>query len=110
VVTTGFLGAPARVDVAPALVAMRARVPLVVAFPRRTGDGLHTVDIVSIFSPPRRPTRAWAESATIEATKLLEHFVRRHPEQWLWMHRRWKTSPNGRRASGSVSRLAGESP
>lgn len=28
-------------------------------------------------------------------TKLLEQYIRRYPEQWLWMHRRWKTRPPG---------------
>ncbi len=28
-------------------------------------------------------------------TKALEHVIRRYPEQWLWVHRRWKTRPPG---------------
>ena len=28
-------------------------------------------------------------------TKVLERAVRRHPGQWLWVHRRWKTRPEG---------------
>jgi KDO2-lipid IV(A) lauroyltransferase len=28
-------------------------------------------------------------------TKVLEGYIRRYPEQWLWMHRRWKTRPEG---------------
>lgn len=28
-------------------------------------------------------------------TKLIEDYVRRYPDQWLWVHRRWKTRPPG---------------
>ncbi len=46
----------------------------------RTGDG--TRDIV-------------ANTALFTAT--IEAYVRRYPEQWLWVHRRWKTRPEGER-------------
>ena len=32
---------------------------------------------------------------TARFTETLEAYVREHPEQWLWMHRRWKTRPAG---------------
>jgi KDO2-lipid IV(A) lauroyltransferase len=28
-------------------------------------------------------------------TKVIENYVRRYPDQWLWVHRRWKTRPDG---------------
>jgi KDO2-lipid IV(A) lauroyltransferase len=28
-------------------------------------------------------------------TRTLETYIRRYPEQWLWVHRRWKTRPPG---------------
>jgi KDO2-lipid IV(A) lauroyltransferase len=31
-------------------------------------------------------------------TKIIEDYVRRYPEQWLWVHRRWKTRPTGEKA------------
>lgn len=89
IVSVGFLGAIADVDLAPALLAVRARCPMVVAFPKRTARG-HAVELLGVLEPPAGAGRAWALGAMREATGLLEGFVRRQPDQWLWMHRRWK--------------------
>ena len=32
---------------------------------------------------------------TQKFTKVIEGYVRKYPEQWLWVHRRWKTRPEG---------------
>jgi len=32
---------------------------------------------------------------TARFTKLIENVVRAHPEQWVWLHKRWKTRPAG---------------
>ncbi|HUN99382.1 MAG TPA: lysophospholipid acyltransferase family protein [Bradyrhizobium sp.] len=32
---------------------------------------------------------------TARFTKILEDFVRKYPDQWLWAHKRWKTRPEG---------------
>ncbi|QNI36083.1 lysophospholipid acyltransferase family protein [Edaphobacter albus] len=36
-----------------------------------------------------------ADANTAAFTAVIESYVRRYPEQWLWMHRRWKTRPAG---------------
>jgi KDO2-lipid IV(A) lauroyltransferase len=35
---------------------------------------------------------------TQKFTKIIEDYVRKYPEQWLWVHRRWKTRPEGEKA------------
>jgi len=36
-----------------------------------------------------------AVALTQAFTRVIESWVRRYPEQWLWIHRRWKTRPVG---------------
>ncbi len=32
---------------------------------------------------------------TAKFTKEIENVIRRNPEQWFWIHKRWKTRPEG---------------
>lgn len=85
-----FLGKPARCDLTPALLAARAKVPLLVALGRRLEDGTHLVEARLVLDPPSRPSRAWIHQATAQVQRAVDAFVREHPSQWLWLHRRWK--------------------
>jgi KDO2-lipid IV(A) lauroyltransferase len=63
--------------------------------------------------PPERPNRQWAVSAMHQATAWLEEFVREQPEQWLWMHRRWKLGSSSAQATappGHESNVRPEGP
>jgi Kdo2-lipid IVA lauroyltransferase/acyltransferase len=85
-----FLGASARCDTTPALLAARTGAPLVLALGRRLPDGRHSVDVLLRLDPPSAASRLWIEEATRTLNLALEGFVREHPAQWLWLHRRWK--------------------
>ena len=85
-----FLGQTAATDRAPAALAASARVPLVVAAAHRDEDGRQLLHVLDVLLPPSRPSRAWVLEATRTATRALDRFVRAHPSQWLWLHRRWK--------------------
>jgi KDO2-lipid IV(A) lauroyltransferase len=91
VTTLPFLGRPAKHDLAPALLAARARCPLLVMAGWRTSDGRHRLELVEEIAPAElRGGRPAAERAAARIAAAVERFVREHPEQWLWLHRRWK--------------------
>ncbi len=88
--TLPFAGAPALYDRLPAALAMRTGAPIVMALGRREADGGHRVEVPLALRPPARPTRAWVSDAMARMNECLDDFVRQYPEQWLWLHRRWK--------------------
>jgi len=52
------------------------------------------------FDSPAKLIRTGNHEADVVAntalfTKIIEDYVRRYPNQWLWVHRRWKTRPEG---------------
>jgi KDO2-lipid IV(A) lauroyltransferase len=108
-VAVTFLGQLAHADRGPAAVAAASGAPLVVATGRRDRSGRHVLHVLDVRTPPPRPTRAWIDESTRWATRELERFVLAHPDQWLWMHRRWKPmlaapcrTPSSSRAGAST--------
>jgi KDO2-lipid IV(A) lauroyltransferase len=52
------------------------------------------------FEPPVELARTGDEEAdvrecTTRFTHVIENYVRAHPDQWVWVHKRWKTRPPG---------------
>ena len=52
------------------------------------------------FDPPIELVRTGNDAEDVIAntarfTKVIEEYIRRYPDQWLWVHRRWKTRPPG---------------
>jgi Kdo2-lipid IVA lauroyltransferase/acyltransferase len=98
-----FLGQPALADRAPAVLAAACRAPLVVAAARRTIAGTHVLHVLQVIEPPAAAaSRGWIADATVSAARALEGFVRAHPSQWLWLHRRWRL-PDGDRGSARAA-------
>ena len=87
-----FFGRPACTLDSLAVIAMRTGAPVVPAFTWRSDDGMHE----AVFMPPVELARSGDAKVDIikntqRFTELLEQQVRAHPEQWLWLHRRWRT-------------------
>lgn len=85
-----FFGRPAYTPVGAARFALRRNAAVVPAFIERGAGGRHR----ACFGTPL-PLPQDEVEATAMMTRAIEEQVRRHPEQWVWMHRRWRTQPEG---------------
>lgn len=85
-----FFGSPASTSKGLALLALRTGAPVVPIFLRREPDGRHCMDVSAALPPP-----ADGEITTYTSmfNRAIEAAIRRAPEQWLWMHDRWRTRP-----------------
>jgi KDO2-lipid IV(A) lauroyltransferase len=96
-VFVNFFGLPAYTASGLARIALRtdaAVVPGFTVWEERQGK------YVLRFDPALQLLRTGNDEADIVAntamfTSVIEDHVRRYPDQWLWVHRRWKTRPEG---------------
>lgn len=113
-----FFGRPASTHKAVALMALEFdAVVVVLGVPRvsRTGraalppprgleDTFYAVEVEDVIEPREYAGRADAvEAITARYTAALERLIRRHPEQYFWIHRRWKHQPKGGRQAARRS-------
>jgi len=89
-----FFGHLASTPRGAAALALRTGASVVVGFCHRKPDGRYRVSVRAV-EPPLREERSEAAvvALTARVTELIEQAIRRTPEQWIWMHRRWKTRP-----------------
>jgi KDO2-lipid IV(A) lauroyltransferase len=81
-----FFGRPATFFKTPALLAARTGAPLVFCYDVRLPDGTHK----GVLLPPCLVSEAEVPAATEWFCRQLEQAILQTPEQWWWLHDRWK--------------------
>jgi KDO2-lipid IV(A) lauroyltransferase len=85
-----FFGRPAATTSAVAALALRTGAPVVPLFALPIGPGRYRMVYEHPVEPPSPESSDPVQEFTQRCTDVLEMYVRRHPELWLWMHRRWR--------------------
>jgi len=85
-----FFGRPALTPIGPAKLAIRMENPVVAGFIERRADGMQVVHFLDPIHT-RRGDDPIALTAVL--TAAVEAQIRRVPEQWVWMHDRWRERP-----------------
>jgi KDO2-lipid IV(A) lauroyltransferase len=91
-VTVNFFDRPAATTLALGVLALRTGAPVVPVFALPNGIGRYRLVYERPVDPPANDSPEALRDFTQRCTDVLEMQVRRHPELWLWMHRRWRDS------------------
>ncbi len=89
-VLVDFFNRPAATTLALAVLAQRTGAPVIPVFALPRGPGRYRLIYEHPVGPPTEDTPEAVRDFTQRCTDVLEMYVRRHPELWLWMHRRWR--------------------
>ena len=95
-VFVNFFGMPAYTPTAPVQLALIAKCPILPTFIYRDPKNKYYHHL--IINPPMELTGDRKDPNTIvENTQkwstIVENHIRKYPDQWVWMHKRWKTTP-----------------
>lgn len=90
-VEVAFLGVKTFTPMGPALLALRARCPVVGVFLVCEAPGWHRVVVTDEIPIARTgDMRHDLKENSRRFNRVIETQIRQHPEQWFWLHRRWK--------------------
>jgi KDO2-lipid IV(A) lauroyltransferase len=96
-----FFNRPAATTSALASIALRTGAPVVPVFALPLPGGRFRMVYEHAVNPPDADDPEAVREFTQRCTDVLEMYVRRYPELWLWMHRRWRDlEPKGEEIGG----------
>ena len=90
-----FFGKLAATPVGPITLSMRTKAKLVPAFIYRTGLGKHCIKIFKeepLLEASDKDEMILKNTANL--SHIIENWIKDYPEQWGWIHRRWKSQPS----------------
>jgi KDO2-lipid IV(A) lauroyltransferase len=89
-VTVDYFGRPVATTSALAALALRTGAPVIPVFTLPLPGGRYRFIYDHPVEPPPADSPDPVREFTQRCTDVLEMYVRRNPELWLWMHRRWR--------------------
>lgn len=99
-----FLGHPASTWTGAARISIRTGCPVVPVAILRTADDSHVLSIAPALEPEGlRENERDIAAYTARISAEVERFILDRPEQWFWVHRRWKGADEARRIHEPVS-------
>ncbi len=104
-----FFGKSACTNKGLALIVQKTRSPVVPIFLVRESDKYRMIigpEIPLVLTGDKSRD---VEENTRRFNRVIESMIRRYPEQWFWVHRRWKTRPLNEAAYASPSHDQGNS-
>jgi len=87
-------------------IALRTGCPVVAGFIHRTEDGRHKIVVHPPFTLER--TGRWEDDILLNTqkfTSLIEDEIRKHPADWVWFHKRWRSRPPGGSSSFTEKKI-----
>lgn len=90
-----FFGKDAWTQTGVVRVARKTGTPLVPCFITLQGNGRYRIEIEPEIAMPDTGNETEDIRGVVRTfTAIIEKHVRKHPEQWVWMHERWKSRPD----------------
>jgi len=85
-----YFGLPVAVTPAPAALAAKTGSEILIGFCAPMRGGRYRVYVTETIQPPENSGEETTQALTQQIVSAIEREVRKHPEHWLWMYKRWK--------------------
>ncbi len=89
-----FFGKKAATATGPVVFALRTKAPIVPMFIVRQKDNTHKIIIEpALYMEEKQDYQEKLVHNVSRITRIIENYIRKYPQEWGWIHRRWKSRP-----------------